>query len=128
MLWDGSFGYDLASVGIRQMYQNLKQSVANLCKYEADKGGELFIGFEPKPNEGYPAMLIPTVASALIFWRKLEEEFGISRDKKGVNKEFGHSEMIGLDHLANRETARAEDMMRDAVVSAQIAFNDMYKG
>jgi xylose isomerase len=99
VLWNGSFGYDLASVGIQQMYQNLKQSVANLCKYEADKGGELFIGFEPKPNEGHPSMLIPTVASALIFWRKLEEEFGISRVKKGVNKEFGHSEMIGLDHV-----------------------------
>jgi xylose isomerase len=42
-------------------------------------------------------MLLPTVASALLFWRKLEEEFGISRAKKGVNKEFGHTEMIGLD-------------------------------
>jgi xylose isomerase len=99
VLWNGSFGYDLASVGIRQMYQNLKESVAKLCDYEAKKGGELYIGFEPKPNEGHPAMLIPTVASALLFWRKLEEEFGVSRNKKGVNKEFGHSEMIGLDHV-----------------------------
>ena len=57
------------------------------------------MGIEPKPNEGHPAMLIPTVASALRFWRKLEEEFGVSRDKKGINKEFGHSEMIGLDHV-----------------------------
>ncbi|RLC35947.1 MAG: xylose isomerase, partial [Candidatus Nealsonbacteria bacterium] len=54
---------------------------------------------EPKPNEGHPALLIPTVASALVFWNKLEEEFEVSRDKKGVNKEFGHSEMIGLDHV-----------------------------
>jgi len=44
-------------------------------------------------------MLIPTVASAMLFWRRIEEEFGVSRDKKGVNKEFGHSEMIGLDHV-----------------------------
>lgn len=99
VLWNGSFGYDIATVGIRQMYQNLKKSVAALCKYEQERGGSLFIGFEPKPNEGHPAMLIPTVASALLFWKKLEEEFGISRDKKGVNKEFGHSEMIGLDHV-----------------------------
>ncbi|GAF90731.1 unnamed protein product, partial [marine sediment metagenome] len=95
IIWNGSFGYDLASVGIRQMYQNLKESIAGLCKYEEEKGGSLYIGFEPKPNEGHPAMLIPTVASAILFWRKIEEEFGISRDKKGVNKEFGHSEMIG---------------------------------
>lgn len=97
VLWNGSYGYDVASVGIREMYIQLKQSIADLCTHEQQRGGELYIGFEPKPNEGHPAMLIPTVASALLFWRKLEEEFGISRRKKGVNKEFGHSEMIGLD-------------------------------
>jgi len=99
IIWNGSFGYDIATVGIRQMYQNLKESIARLCDYEQEKGGSLFICFEPKPNEGHPAMLIPTVASALLFWRRIEEEFGVSRDKKGVNKEFGHSEMIGLDHV-----------------------------
>jgi len=123
VLWNGSFGYDLASVGIRQMYQNLKQSVANLCFYEAEKGGKLFIGFEPKPNEGHPAMLIPTVASALIFWRKLEDEFGIPREKKGVNKEFGHSEMIGLDHVYDT----VEELDNDAVVHMHLnsqGYND----
>jgi xylose isomerase len=99
VLWNGSYGYDIASVGVRQMYTYLKESVAGLCTYEQQRGGELYIGFEPKPNEGHPAMLIPTVASALLFWRKLEEEYGIARSKKGVNKEFGHSEMIGLDHV-----------------------------
>jgi xylose isomerase len=99
IIWNGSFGYDIATVGIKQMYQNLKESIAGLCKYEQKKGGSLYIGFEPKPNEGHPAMLIPTVASALLFWRRIEDEFGVSRDKKGVNKEFGHSEMIGLDHV-----------------------------
>ncbi|MBN2316096.1 MAG: hypothetical protein JXM79_19370 [Sedimentisphaerales bacterium] len=101
IIWNGSFGYDIATVGIKQMYQNLKESVAGLCKYEQKKGGSLYIGFEPKPNEGHPAMLIPTVASALLFWYKVEKEFGVSLDKKGVNKEFGHSEMIGLDHVAD---------------------------
>jgi len=97
ILWNGSYGYDLASVGIRKMYQNLKESVAGLCKYEEKAGGKLFFAIEPKPNEGHPAMLLPTVASALVFWRKLEEEFGVTRNKKGLNKEFGHTEMIGLD-------------------------------
>lgn len=97
VLWNGSYGYDIASVGVRQMYVHLKESIAGLCTHEQQRGGDLCIGFEPKPNEGHPAMLIPTVASALLFWRKLEEEYGISRHKKGVNMEFGHSEMIGLD-------------------------------
>lgn len=99
VIWNGSFGYDVATIGIRRMYENLKESLAGLCKYEAKQGGLLHIGFEPKPNEGHPAMLIPTVASAILFWYRLEEEFGVSRSKKGVNKEFGHSEMIGLDHV-----------------------------
>jgi xylose isomerase len=99
VLWNGSYGYDLASIAIKAMYQNLKESVAGLCTYESKVGGKLYIAFEPKPNEGHPALLLPTVASAILFWYKLEKEFGISRDKKGVNKEFGHSEMIGLDHV-----------------------------
>ena len=99
VIWNGSFGYDLAAVAIKKMYQNLKESVAKLCKYEEKLGGELYIGLEPKPNEGHPAMLLPTVASALLFWRRIEEEFGIKRSKKGINKEFGHSEMIGLDYV-----------------------------
>lgn len=112
VIWNGSFGYDIATVGIRQMYQNLKESVANLCKYEKKQGESLYIAFEPKPNEGHPAMLIPTVASAVLFWRKLEEEFGISRKKKGVNKEFGHSEMIGLDPVYDT----VEELDSDAMV------------
>ncbi len=97
VLWNGSFGYDLASIGIREMYGRLKESVADLCRREAAKGGELFIAVEPKPNEGHPAMLLPTVASAILFWRRLDDEHGIGLERKGVNKEFGHSEMIGLD-------------------------------
>jgi xylose isomerase len=99
VLWNGSYGYDIATVGIKKMYQNLKENIAALCNYEATKGGKLYIAIEPKPNEGHPALMLPTVASGLLLWYNLEKEFGISRDKKGINKEFGHSEMIGLDHV-----------------------------
>jgi xylose isomerase len=123
VLWNGSFGYDIATIGIKQMYQNLKESVAKLCKLEAEKGGELYIGFEPKPNEGHPAMLIPTVASALVFWNRLEKEFGVPAEKKGVNKEFGHSEMIGLDHVYDS----VEELDNDAMVHMHLnsqGYND----
>jgi xylose isomerase len=123
ILWNGSFGYDIATPGIWQMYQNLKESVAKLCKYEAQKGDKLYIGFEPKPNEGHPAMLIPTVASALLFWRRIEEEFGVSRNRKGVNKEFGHSEMIGLDHVYDS----VEELDNNAMVHVHLnsqGYND----
>jgi len=123
VIWNGSFGYDLASVGIQRMYQNLKEGIAKLCKREERCGGNLFIGLEPKPNEGHPALLIPTVASALLLWRKLEDEFGISSDKKGVNKEFGHSEMIGLDHVYDT----VEELDNNAIVHMHInsqGYND----
>jgi xylose isomerase len=123
VIWNGSFGYDLASVGIRKMYQNLRESIAKLCRHEDECGGKLFIALEPKPNEGHSVLLIPTVASALLLWRKLEEEFGISRDRKGVNKEFGHSEMIGLDHVYDT----VEELDNDAIVHMHInsqGYND----
>jgi xylose isomerase len=123
VIWNGSFGYDVATVGIRKMYQNLKESVAGLCKYEQKKGGNLYIGFEPKPNEGHPAMLIPTVASAIVFWRRIEKEFGVSIDKKGVNKEFGHSEMIGLDHVYDTVEELDNGMMVHMHLNSQ-GYND----
>ncbi len=123
VIWNGSFGYDVATVGIKQMYQNLKESVAGLCQYEAKKGGRLHIGFEPKPNEGHPAMLIPTVASAIVFWRKVAEEFGVSLKNKGVNKEFGHSEMIGLDHVYDTVEELDNDMTVHMHLNSQ-GYND----
>lgn len=123
VLWNGSYGYDLVSVGLRRMYQNLKESIAGLCSYEEKAGGLMYIGIEPKPNEGHPAMLLPTVASALLLFRRLEEEFGISRKKKGVNKEFGHSEMIGLDHVYDT----VEELDNEAMVHMHLnsqGYND----
>lgn len=82
VLWNGSYGYDLATIAIQDMYQNLKRNLADLCQYEEKAGGKLYIGIEPKPNEGHPAMFLPTVASALVMWNKLEKEHGISLTKK----------------------------------------------
>ncbi len=123
VLWNGSFGYDLASPAIQQMYSNLKESAAGLCKLETEMGGDLYIAIEPKPNEGHPAMLLPTVASALVFWYRLEREYGIAFEKKGVNKEFGHSEMIGLDHVYDT----VEEIDNNALVHMHInsqGYND----
>ncbi len=97
VLWNGSWGYDLASVAVADMYRNLKESVAGLCRREGELGGAMFVAIEPKPNEGHPAMLLPTVASAILFWKRVGEEFSVDLARKGINKEFGHSEMVGLD-------------------------------
>jgi xylose isomerase len=123
VIWNGSFGYDLATPEVRRMYQNLKESLATLCRAEAEHGGDLYVALEPKPNEGHPALLIPTVASALVLWYRLEDEFGISRKRKGVNKEIGHSEMIGLDHVHDT----VEELDNDAMVHTHLnsqGYND----
>ena len=123
VVWNGSFGYDVASIGIRDMYNYLKQGIAALCKYEAKKGGEMYIAVEPKPNEGHPAMLLPTVASTIVLWKKLAETEGISIDKKGVNKEFGHSEMIGLDLVYDTVEEIDNNMLVHMHVNSQ-GYND----
>jgi xylose isomerase len=123
VIWNGSFGYDLATTGISSMYGYMKEGIAELCELEKKLGGELYISIEPKPNEGHPAMLIPTVASAILFWRKLEKEFGTSIQKKGVNKEFGHSEMIGLDHVYDTVEEIDNDMLLHMHINSQ-GYND----
>lgn len=123
VLWNGSFGYDLATVGIRDMYRHLKESVAGLCRLETEMGGALHIAIEPKPNEGHPAMILPTVASAIVFWKRLHEEYGISLEKKGVNKEFGHSEMIGLDHVYDTVEEIDNNMLCHMHINSQ-GYND----
>jgi xylose isomerase len=81
------------------------------------------MAIEPKPNEGHPAMLLPTVASAIVFWKKLAEEFGTAPGKKGVNKEFGHSEMIGLDHVYDTVEEIDNGMMLHMHINSQ-GYND----
>ena len=123
VLWNGSFGYDLATAEVRQMYQNLKESIARLCWHENEKGPGLYITLEPKPNEGHPAMLVPTVASAIVLWHRIEEDFGITRTRKGVNKEIGHSEMIGLDHVHDTVEEIESGMLHHAHLNSQ-GYND----
>lgn len=123
VLWNGSYGYDIATIAVKDMYKNLKASLAGLCEYETKKGGEMYIGIEPKPNEGHPAMMLPTVASVIVLWKKLKEEFGINISKKGVNKELGHSEMIGLDHVYDTVEELDNNMLVHIHLNSQ-GYND----
>lgn len=97
VLWNGSWGYDLVTPTLSTMYENLKASLAALCRYEQQAGGDLYLCIEPKPNEGHPAMMPPTTASAILLWTRVAAQYGLDPSRLGVNKEIGHSEMIGLD-------------------------------
>ena len=123
VIWNGSFGYDLATPELRRMYQHLKESLAKLCQYEAEKGGALYITLEPKPNEGHPALLLPTVASAIVMWHRIAAEFDVPLERKGINKEIGHSEMIGLDPVHDTIEELDSGMMHHAHLNSQ-GYND----
>lgn len=97
--------------------------MANLCQYGDDLDRGLYWAIEPKPNEGHPAMLLPTVASAIVFWIKVAADFNISLERKGVNKEFGHSEMIGLDVLHDTVEEIENNMLIHMHVNSQ-GYND----
>jgi xylose isomerase len=124
VLWNGSWGYDLATPLIKSMRELLKKGVADLCKYEKELGGELYLSIEPKPNEGHPKMLIPTVASALIFWNELKKEYNVDLNKVGVNLELGHSEMIGLDPINDI----SEEISNNALVHLHLNSQGMDDG
>lgn len=123
VIWNGSFGYDLATPALKKMYQNLKESVADLCQYGDGLDSGLYWAIEPKPNEGHPAMLLPTVASAIVFWKKLAAEFSLDLGRKGINKEFGHSEMIGLDLIHDTVEEIENNMLIHMHVNSQ-GYND----
>jgi xylose isomerase len=123
VIWNGSFGYDIATPALKRMYQILKESMADLCRYGDNLDHGLYWAIEPKPNEGHPAMLLPTVASAIVFWMKIAAEFGISVERKGINKEFGHSEMIGLDVLHDTVEEIENNMLIHMHVNSQ-GYND----
>ncbi len=123
VIWNGSFGYDLATPELRHMYQNLKESLAKLCQFEAEQGGDLYVTLEPKPNEGHPAMLLPTVASAIVMWHRIAADHGVSLDRKGINKEIGHSEMVGLDQVHDTIEELESGMMHHTHLNSQ-GYND----
>ncbi len=99
VLWNGAWGYDIPHPLLPEMVDNLDDSMALTVEYERDKGGECELDIEPKGNEGHPNMLVPTVASALALWARVGKKKGIDVSRCGVNMEFGHSQMLGLDHL-----------------------------
>jgi xylose isomerase len=67
--------------------------------------------------------MLPTVASAIAFWRRLHAEYDIPLERKGVNKEFGHSEMIGLDHVYDTVEEIDNQMLMHMHLNSQ-GYND----
>ncbi len=96
VMWGGREGaeYDHGK-DIRAAIERYREAVNMLAQYVTDKGYELRFAIEPKPNEPRGDILLPTVGHALAFIETLERP-----ELFGVNPEFGHEQMTGLNFVA----------------------------
>ena len=71
-----------------------RDSINFLCDYVKDQGYDLKFALEPKPNEPRGDIYMPTVGHMLHFIETLEDSSMV-----GVNPEFAHETMAGLNFL-----------------------------
>jgi len=92
VLWGGREGVESqAAIDVRLAFDRYKEAIDLLCSYVRERGYEMRIALEPKPNEPRGIILLPTVGHALAFIERLELP-----EMVGVNPEFAHETMSGL--------------------------------
>ena len=96
VMWGGREGaeYDHGK-DVRAALQRYREAVNLLAEYVTDRRYDLRFAIEPKPNEPRGDILLPTVGHALAFIETLERP-----ELFGVNPEFGHEQMTGLNFVA----------------------------
>ncbi len=94
VMWGGREGaeYDSAK-DVNAALDRYAEGIDTVAGYIKDKGYDLKIAIEPKPNEPRGDILLPTVGHALGFIAKLEHG-----DIVGLNPEVGHEQMAGLNY------------------------------
>ncbi len=93
VMWGGREGseYD-GSKDFAAAYDRMKEGVDTVAGYVKEKGYNLRLALEPKPNEPRGDIFLPTVGHALAFINELEHG-----DIVGLNPETGHEQMAGLN-------------------------------
>lgn len=94
VMWGGREGteYDNAA-DLHTALQRYAEGVDTVAGYIKDRGYDLRIALEPKPNEPRGDIFLPTIGHALGFIANLENE-----DIVGLNPETGHEQMAGLNY------------------------------
>jgi xylose isomerase len=92
VLWGGREGTEaMAAKPPLSAIERYREAIEFLCGYVDDRGYQLRIALEPKPNEPRGDAFLPTVGHALAFIDSLDRSQMV-----GVNVEFAHEEMVGL--------------------------------
>lgn len=92
VLWGGREGCEAdAAKDVRAALDRYAEALDILCAYVVDRGYDLRLALEPKPNEPRGDLLLPTVGHALALIERLERPGMV-----GVNPELAHETMSGL--------------------------------
>jgi len=94
VMWGGREGaeYD-SSKDLNAVFDRYKEGLDTVAQYIKDKGYDLRIGLEPKPNEPRGDIFLPTVGHALALIAQLD-----NGDVVGLNPEVGHEQMANLNY------------------------------
>lgn len=101
VMWGGREGVECdAAKDIPAALDCYAEAVNAVCEYIRDRGYDLEVALEPKPNEPRGDILLPTVGHALAFIGELDHP-----EMVGLNPEFAHETMSGLSfHHAVAQT------------------------
>jgi xylose isomerase len=92
VMWGGREGVEAdAGKDVGSALDRYKEAVDLCCEHIRERGYDLRIALEPKPNEPRGDMFLPTVGHALAFISELEWP-----EMVGLNPEFAHETMSGL--------------------------------
>jgi len=92
VMWGGREGVECdAAKDVGTALDRYREAVNVCCAHIRDRGHDLRIALEPKPNEPRGDLFLPTVGHALGFIERLEWP-----DMVGLNPEFAHETMSGL--------------------------------
>ena len=92
VMWGGREGVECdAAKDVPTALDCYAEAVNLCCDYIVDRGYELDIAIEPKPNEPRGHLFLPTVGHALAFIHELENP-----EMVGLNPELAHETMSGL--------------------------------
>ena len=92
VMWGGREGVECdAAKDVPTALDCYAEAINLCCDYIVDRGYELDIAIEPKPNEPRGNLFLPTVGHALAFIHELAHP-----DMVGLNPELAHETMSGL--------------------------------
>ncbi|WP_454227628.1 xylose isomerase [Propioniciclava flava] len=94
VMWGGREGSEYDSFkDFHAAFSRYKEGLDTVAGYIKEKGYDLRIGLEPKPNEPRGDIFLPTIGHALGLIADLE-----NGDIVGLNPEVGHEQMAGLNY------------------------------